>query len=216
MASKKSLSRCRVLAVSNPRTSSPTKPARSQRRTTEIDGIPVTRIERTLIDLAAVIDIDRLEDALDCALRRRLTSVGRLRLRLRAEAGRRGIGKLRVLLAERDGDGQPSASRFETRLNRLLVRSGLPAARQFTIWDGGAFVARVDFCFPEAKVIVEADSYRWHSSKRAWQRDRHRRNPLTELGWQILHVTWDDLIRRPEETIRRLRALLQPRLPVAT
>lgn len=89
---------------------------------TEIDGIPVTRVERTLVDLAAVVDVDKLEDALDSALRRRLTTVNRLRLRIRSEARRRGIGKLRALLAERDDRGRPSASRFETRLNRLLVR----------------------------------------------------------------------------------------------
>ena len=180
---------------------------------TEIDGIPVTRVERTLVDLAAVVDVDKLEDALDSALRRRLTTVNRLRLRMRSETRRRGIGKLRALLAERDDRGRPSASRFETRLNRLLVRSGLPAMREYKIWDGGNFVARVDFCYPEAKLIIEADGFRWHSARRAWQRDRERRNQLTAMGWRVIQVTWEDLVRRPGETVERIRALLQPRLP---
>lgn len=181
---------------------------------TEIDGIPVTKIERTLIDLAAVLDTDALEDALDSALRRRLTSVNRLRLRVRAEQQRNGIRRLRSLLAERDDKGRPSASRFETRLNRLFLSAGLPGLREFTIWDGGEFVARVDFCFPEAKLIVEADGYRWHSNRRAWQRDRERRNRLTSLGWQVIQVTWEDLTRRPDRTIDRVRSMLQPRLPL--
>lgn len=181
---------------------------------TEVGGIPVTKIERTLVDLAAVVDVDRLEDALDSALRRRLTTVNRLRLRVGSERGRNGIRKLRGLLAERDDRGRPSASRFETRLNHLLIRSGLPAMREYKIWDGGEFIARVDFCYPEAWLIIEADGFRWHSARRAWQRDRDRRNQLTVMGWRVIQVTWDDLTRRPDETIERIRALLQPRLPI--
>lgn len=180
-----------------------------------VEGIPVTTPERTLIDLAGTEDVDQLEDALDSALRRRLTTVRRLQLRLRAEDGRRGVGKLRKLLAERDGDGRPSESRFETRLNRLLLDHGLPATRQFKIWNGGSFVARVDFCFPEAKLIIEADGYQWHSSRRAWQRDRERRNELTELGWQVIQLTWDDVTRYTDRTVQRLRSLLQPQLPLS-
>jgi len=181
---------------------------------TEIDGVPVTKIERTLLDLSGVSDPDSLEEAVDCALRRRLTTVSRLRLRLRSGSGRHGIKKLRSILAERDDKGRPSASAFETRLNRLLLRSGLPAMREYTIWDGGEFVARVDFCFPDSKLIIEADGYRWHSGRRAWQRDRERRNRLTELGWTVIQATWTDLMQRPAQTIERIRNLLQPRLPV--
>ena len=179
-----------------------------------MQGIPTTSVDRTILDLAAVADIDELEDALDAALRKRLTSLARLRLRLRNEEGRRGMRNLRALLRDREADGGPSHSRFETRLNRLLLSRGLPALRQYTIWDGGKFVARVDFCYPEAKLIVEADSLRWHSSRRAWQRDIERRNHMTALGWQVLHVTWEDLTRRPDQTVARIRALLQPQLPI--
>lgn len=177
-----------------------------------IDGIPTTNIERTLMDLAAVVDIDALEDALDSALRKRLTTIARLRMRANQGSGRRGMNNLRRLISERTSEGQPTQSRFETRLNRLLLDGGLPPLRQHTVWDGGEFVARVDFCYPEAKLIVEADSYRWHSGKRAWQRDIERRNQLTTLGWQIVHVTWDDLIRRPQATLARIRAMTQPQL----
>jgi very-short-patch-repair endonuclease len=140
--------------------------------------------------------------------------VNRLQLRIRTESGRHGIKKLRTILAERDDKGRPSASAFETRLNRLLLRAGLPAMREYTVWDGGRFVARVDFCFPDAKLIIEADGFRWHSGRRAWQRDRERRNELTALGWTVIQMTWPDLMQRPNETIERVRNLLQPRLPI--
>lgn len=210
-----------VLEISGPRrlrsgsvVAHPTRRPLPAEDLTTVGGIPVTKIERTLVDLAAVVAPDDLEDAIDSAFRQRLTTVSRLKLRVRAEQGRRGIGKLRALLEERDDRGRPSASRFETRLNRLLLSSGLPAMREYKIWNGGEFVARVDFCFPEAKLIVEADGFRWHSARRAWQRDRERRNQLTAMGWKVIQATWDDLTRRPNETIERIRALLQPRLPI--
>jgi very-short-patch-repair endonuclease len=96
----------------------------------------------------------------------------------------------------------------------LLLRSGLPAIREFTVWDGGEFIARVDFCWPEARLIVEADGFRWHGGRRAWQRDRERRNRLTTMGWSVIQVTWDDLTRRPDALIDTIRSLLQPRLPI--
>ncbi len=81
-----------------------------------IEGIPVTAIELTLLDLASVLEEDALEDSVDSALRKRRTSVGRLRFRLREVSRRKGLSTLRSLVEERATNGGPSASRFETRL----------------------------------------------------------------------------------------------------
>lgn len=61
--------------------------------------------------------------------------------------------------------------------------------RQFEIADKGGFVARVDFCFREAKLVVEADSYKYHSGKLHWEADLERRNRLTASGYTVLNVT---------------------------
>jgi len=44
-----------------------------------------------------------------------------------------------------------------------------------------------------ARLALEADGYRWHSGRQAWQRDLRRRNALTAAGWEVLHATWSDL-----------------------
>lgn len=170
-------------------------------------GIPVTTVSRTLIDLAAVADQTAVELALEDGLRRRLTSVPRLRWRL-AELGgrgRRGCRLLHKLLDERDPKLAATESPLETRLSQVLSRSNLPQPlRQHEITKDGRVVARVDFAYPSSRVAIEADSFRWHSGKNAWKRDLWRRNDLARLGWTILHVTADDLEKRPEQVIQEV------------
>ena len=69
-------------------------------------------------------------------------------------------------------------------------------------------VARVDYAYPEARLAIEADGYRWHSGRVRWEQDRARLNELTLLGWRIIHVTWSELIRNPEAVVARIRTAL--------
>jgi len=173
---------------------------------TRLDGIPVTTPTRTLIDLAGVVDADVLEEALDDALRRRLTTIGRLRWRI-SELGRRGrtgVGVLGRLLDERSGHA-PLRSVLETRVARLIKRAGLPPpVRQHPIRQRGRRVAVVDFAYPEMMLAIEADGYRWHSGRARWEHDRTRGNALTYLGWRVICVTDRDLEQRPTETARSI------------
>jgi hypothetical protein len=179
---------------------------------TILGPMKVTTPTRTIADLCGVLERDRVEPALDDALRRGLTSLPRLRWtaeRLGGK-GRPGARLLAELLAERGHGWVPSASRFEARLSALVTRSGLPEpAIQHEIRDGGALLARVDFAYPDLKLAIEADGYRCHSGRVAWQRDLARRNTLTARGWRVLHVTWDDIRTRPDEVIANIQAGLE-------
>src|SRR5207249_2080176 len=142
---------------------------------------------RTIIDLAAVISGETLEEALDVALQRRLTSLSRVRWRLAdlGRHGRPGIAMLRRLIAARSGVEAVPESVIETRFSRLLRRAGLPApVRQYHVRDRGRLVARVDFAYPDARLAIEVEGFRWHSGRARWERDLGRRNELTELGWR--------------------------------
>jgi very-short-patch-repair endonuclease len=59
---------------------------------------------------------------------------------------------------------------------------------QYTIHDGGRFVARVDLAWPERKVALEYDGV-WHATAAQLHRDRRRLNRLATAGWTVLHVT---------------------------
>jgi putative AbiEi antitoxin of type IV toxin-antitoxin system/uncharacterized protein DUF559 len=176
---------------------------------TTIDGIPVTTPTRTIIDLAAILEANHLEEVLDDALRRRLTSIGRLRWRIEAlgRRGRPGIRSIDELVRARRGTGVPG-SVLETRFVQLFIKAGLPhPVLQHEIRDNGRLVAIVDLAYPDVKVAVEVDGYRWHSGRARFDRDLARRNALTALGWRVIHATATDL-KDPSVLIDRISRAL--------
>lgn len=182
----------------------------------ESRSIPLTSPERTLLDLAAVIPIDRLELALDDALTRRLTSVHRLHWRLNTVGARGKIHSkaLRRLLLQRPVGAAIPESRLETRLLRVISASRLPEPqRQFTVFSGKKVVARVDFAYPKQRVAIEADGYRYHSGRQAWARDLARRNALQGLGWTVLHFTHHQIVARREEVVDLIASALSRAKP---
>ncbi|MDQ3751931.1 MAG: endonuclease domain-containing protein [Actinomycetota bacterium] len=177
----------------------------------ETSVTPITKPERTLLDLAATIPVARLELALDSSLRRRITTVPRLQWRLN-EVGTKGKARsnvLRQLLAERPVGQAVPESGLETRLHRLIADSELPPPeRQYVIRSGNNFVARVDFAYPKQRVAIEADGYRYHSGRQVWERDLARRNALQGLGWSVLHFTHHQVVHRRENVVSTIESAL--------
>lgn len=176
---------------------------------TKVGPIPVTNAGQTLVDIAGKVTGDVIEEALEDAVRRGLTSASHLRWLLQSRAGRNasGIAALRSWLD--DADPEVCESRFETRLFLVLRRSALPPPKkQFEVCDGSRFVARVDFAYPESRLAIEADSYRFHSGREAWESDINRRGDLVALGWQIIQVTWRQLEQDPIGVVERIKRAL--------
>lgn len=178
---------------------------------TRVDAIPVTTPTRTLVDLASSVSVNVLEEALDDALRRRLTSVRRVRARLTqlGTRGRPGAGHLAELVDARV-DSPVTESPLETRFIRLIRGTGIRVpVSQYEIRSCGRLLARVDFAYPEARVAIEIDGYRWHSGRLRWEKDLARRNALTAVGWRVLHVTSTDLDERPDDIIDMVAGALR-------
>lgn len=98
---------------------------------------------------------------------------------------------------------------FWRRLLRCIRRGRLPEpARQFEVRDRGKLFARVDLAYPDVRLAIEADGYRYHSGRVAWQRDLERRNSLTSLGWRVIHVTWNDVVSGGERVLVEIRQAL--------
>lgn len=185
---------------------------RSQRRSdldvARRDGVPVTSVDRTLIDLGAVLPPVAVELAVEDAARRMLVTLAYLRWRLDelGGRGRRGAGVLRAILDAR-GAGGLAGSALEVLFLRLLRSAGLPLpVRQHEIELRGGAV-RVDFAFPRLRIAIELDGYRWHSGRGALQRDDERQNALVAAGWTVLRFTWDDVVGRPDYVLSFFRAL---------
>ena len=178
---------------------------------TTLDRIPVTDATRTVIDLGVVCNEDEVTRALDDALRRNLTSVALVQLRLEAFGPvRRGAGVVRRAVARRRQDDPVPESVLESEFDSLVLRFGLPIPiRQHRIRDhAGALVARVDFAYPYAKLAIEIDSVRFHAGSLDWRSDLARQNRIMELEWRVLRFTHAELLRNPFDVATSVRRAL--------
>jgi hypothetical protein len=176
--------------------------------TTEIDGIPVTSVEQTLLGLAAVSRPAVVDMALDRALREKLTTRERLDafVTWKAAKGRNGVGVLRDLVEAHDPRNGVPESAMETRLKRLFRRHGLPTpVFQHEIRERGRLVARVDAAYPELHIAIEFDSYEHHTGRLALVRDTDRRNQLVRIHWQTVTFTAADIARDGGQALEALR-----------
>lgn len=181
-------------------------------RIRRVEGIPVTDPARTLLDIAAVAAPRAVGSALDDALRRRLTTLGRLTAILSGPGGRgrKGTALLRRLLDLRGGAHLESS--LELRLHGVIGRSSLPPPKtQHEVRVGGRLLGRLDFAWPESKVGAEADGYATHGGHDAWQADRRRDNRFARAGWTILRFTWDDVVGDPAGVVTTIAAVLPQR-----
>jgi very-short-patch-repair endonuclease len=171
----------------------------------KLDGIRVTTPARIVVDLAGRLEQSALLDLVDDCLRRRFFSVTRLRWQVRQIRSKPGLRSLKKIL---ENPVVPD-SVLERRLLSLIRLGGLPKPElQHVIRDGKVFLARVDFCYPDRRVVIEADGKWFHYGDSAFEKDRPRRNALESFGWRVLHFTWRDLIERPEMVVATLARAL--------
>jgi very-short-patch-repair endonuclease len=176
-----------------------------------VDGIPVTSVARTLVDLAARFDDESLDAAIDDVLSRGLTTIGALgrAASLASDAKRPGAARFGRLL-ENFGHGRAAESRLETRVRRLLHEAGLSAVRQHEVVLNGRRY-RLDFAWPDLGVAVECDGFSAHGGRIAFERDRRRWADLTAAGVLVVPVTWRQATQHPTEFLERVRAALARR-----
>ena len=166
-----------------------------------VDGLACTSPSRTIIDLAAALEGEELEHVFDRARKLGLVTpaVFTKRCNELCTHGRTGASALRGLLHVIDR--RPKESRLEVRTARLLRRHALePDATQYEVAG-----YRLDFAWIRRMLAVECDGFEWHGSRLAWKRDRRRVAALESLGWRLVHVTWEDVDERPDETVSRIR-----------
>ncbi len=169
-----------------------------------VNGLRVTSVTRTLLDLASNGPEHSVRAACDQALARKWTSLDKLDAALEQSAWHRGTCFLRRLLRQYQGGDGPSESELEARVLELFEAAGLPRPlRQRRVMVGNR-VRRLDFTVPGTPIVVEADGYAHHSSPTAFEEDRVRNNALTARGYRVLHWTWAAVHARPDELVTEL------------
>jgi very-short-patch-repair endonuclease/predicted transcriptional regulator of viral defense system len=155
---------------------------------TEHQAIRVTTPARTIFDLASSLPRRALERALDEAEIRELYDRRGLEAVIAAHAGERGAAALQRAMDE-DGDPTLTDSELEELMLTLCREEQLeqPTPRA---WVAGL---RVDFLFAERRLVVETDGYRFHRTRRAFERDAI----LARAGYRTLRFTHRQLTRGP-------------------
>ena len=173
-----------------------------------LDGLPVTTVARTLVDLADVLAQDQLADAVNEAEVQRRFDLRQLEAARARVPNRRGRHKLdRVLASWRP---RPfTRTEAERLFLALCKRHGLPRPRVNT-WIGEQ---EVDFAWPAHRLAVEVDGEATHQTRKAFEEDRRGDRRLAARGIQVLRVTWRDLCADSAGVAAEVDAVLTARAP---
>lgn len=171
------------------------------RDTTTYRGIPTTNVPRTLTDLATDLSLDALARACHEAGVRFKTTPADVDAVLQRRPSCAGAPKLRAVL---HGDTRVTLSVLEKQFLERLEQARLPLPRTNRRADSHY----VDCRWPARRLTVELDSYRFHSSRHAWEQDRRREREARARGDEIRRYTWGDVFEEPDAMLAELGALL--------
>lgn len=177
-------------------------------RTVE-EGIPVTTVPRTILDLAATEDADVIQNLLRESERLQLSDRLSLPDLIARRPGKRGTRKVQLALDRlKEDPAGVKHSPLEERFAPFLRFHRLPLPR-FNDWIlVGNQRYRVDCHWPDRRQIVELDGWDGHSTRTAFREDRVRDRRLATAGYTVMRITWSQLDDEPEEIAADLRALL--------
>ena len=171
-----------------------------------VQGIPALGLERTLIDVAgscSPAEFARVFNAMD-----RKQLVDPLLLAGQLRRGRAGSAAVRARL-DVYTEQPPTESELEELFLTAVVGSyGLPIpVPQSSPLPGRAL--RVDFAWPQPRVLVEIDGRTWHAIQSTWGEDHERDLLLRLAGWSPLRYTHRQLSISTDLVATDLRAALR-------
>jgi very-short-patch-repair endonuclease len=171
------------------------------------DGIPVTTVGLTLLDLAGQVRGRALERAAQRAIYLGLIREAGIDEVLGLRGGQRGARELRRAIGSSAGGRARTRLELERRFLALCSKHRLPQP----LVNAPVHGLTVDFVWEAAKLVVETDGRGSHATRRAFQDDRDRDSLLAAHGYLTLRFTWFDVTRRPGVVAHRLRRVLAAR-----
>lgn len=174
------------------------------------DGIPVTSVPWTLLDIAWLEYRNpiRIKRALEEADRLGLLVIADISEALEVAGRRRGAKLLRTLINALTLP-PPTRSELEALFAELTARSGFPPCQTNVAVLG----YEVDVFWPAHRLIVELDGWAFHGGRQSFERDRERDARLTAAGYEVLRFTWRQINDRSNWVASVIRSVLQRRGP---
>jgi very-short-patch-repair endonuclease len=171
------------------------------------EGLPVTGVPRTLLDLSIRARPEQIEGYLERAEDRELLNVRAVESLLARAGGHRGRGRLARALAIYRPDPAFTRSRYERHFRRAVKAAGLPdPSMNFNV---SGF--ELDAYWPDLRFAVELDLFETHGSRAAFERDRLRQEELKLLGVESIRITAPRFRRERRAVMRNLTTLLEQR-----
>ena len=167
------------------------------------EGLQLTSAARTILDLAPTLDASALAELVATGLRLRVVDERELSAAVDAHPAARGRGRLRAALELLADDGRNARAEVEIAALSAIVGAGLPRpVVGLRILDhAGVFIAEVDLGYPKARLALEIDGYRWHSTPEQKLADEERQNRIILAGWSVLRFSAQVVRREPEALV---------------
>jgi very-short-patch-repair endonuclease len=171
---------------------------RKHAEATTLQGIPVTSLVQTFVDISTTLTDDQLEAAIREADTRDLITPDKLRAAL---DGRRTAARLRKILDRRTFVLTDSA--LERRFLPIARRAGLPRPQTRTRVNG----FKVDFYWSDLGLVVETDGLRYHRTAAQQATDRRRDQAHAAAGLTPLRFTHAQVAYEPAHVRATLAAV---------
>jgi very-short-patch-repair endonuclease len=169
-------------------------------------GIPSTSRSRAVVDVITNLPFADAVALVEAANRGDPELSFELAEERRRRLPRRSGGHVARVL---DFAGSLSESVLESHARVLWAMSGLPVPlQQAAIRVDGRFVARVDFLWPAARLIVEVDGLAKYAEPGELQREKARQNTLIAAGYTVMRFTWHDIHHRADAVVRMISTKL--------
>jgi hypothetical protein len=169
--------------------------------TTRQLGLRTTSPSRTVFDLAPRLTDRELRRQIDDGRNRHQVRVGDLWELALQFPHAAAADRIKELLA---GGHNPTKSELEALFVEVCILADVPTP-QLNVIVGGV---EVDAYFPEQRLIVELDSYAWHSGRRGFESDRYRDRHHLRAGIPTLRFTWESMTSDPRAEAALLRDVL--------
>jgi very-short-patch-repair endonuclease len=168
------------------------------------DGIPVTTLARTLLDLAEVVSPTHLRRAWDESQRLGLFDLNAVIATCARARGRRGLKHVKVLLAE-EADVTHTKSEMQSLFDDMLRHN--PQLKR-PVQNATLHGREVDGLYEDEHIVIELDSYEFHGrTHRQHERDREKQLYLQKKGYNVVRLTWR-MLQDPAQVANDLTQLL--------
>ena len=121
--------------------------------------------------------------------------------------GRRGVARLRAILAEGEPLDDRTRNRLEAKFLARCRRAKLPPPLVNWPLSLPGHQIEPDFLWSGARLIVETDGREVHGTASAFESDRLRDQRLALVGYEVLRVTWRQIRDEPDRVIHTVRTI---------